>query len=839
MKAHELPVYQQKNKILEALERHQVIIVESPTGSGKTTQLPIILHEAGYTRSGMIGVTQPRRIATLSVCEFIAGQLGSEVGELIGYKMRFEDKTSPRTHLKIMTDGTLLQELKTDPLLEQYSVLMVDEAHERSLNIDFILGLLKNILRERPQFKVIISSATINSDIFSRYFNNAPLVSIETPMYPVAVVYDPPADDSDEVLTAKIAAVCERIILDERREGDILIFLPGEKLIKAVMKALDESRIRRKIWVVPLYGMLGKEEQERVFMPPPFGKNKIIVSTNIAETSVTIDGVTSVIDSGRCKENRYNLRTYTSSLIDTVTSQASANQRKGRAGRTRPGFCYRLYAKADFDRRDLFTLEEIYRTDLSEVVLRMAGLGIDDYMSFDFISQPSKAGIQSSIETLQLLEALDNNNRLTRIGEIMLMFPLLPRHARIIVEAMFHYPDVLVECCIATAFLSTNSPYLLPQGEELEARKMQHSFRSKAGDFVGYLNLFNAYNILEGEPARKEFCQRYYLDQKTMDEIMNVERQLEESAAAFGAHVSGGGTVDDFLVCCGKGLIQFICAYAGRDQYNSLTAEHIMIHPGSSLFKENPRYIIAGEIMRTTRTYARSVSPITKEILHKINKEIAVRLEKNAHSSKKPAQPAEKPADSNTLVIGRQSFSITKSGGKKRKRRVLFDWYQLKEALERVDVSRLPDYKGLTGTISYRGQVLLSDIKVNTLIMLVHYINPERDILLKWPRNKEYNAVDKKNFELLAADIDLLGKLCFTGKKGRHNEFLGFLGLTGNGHGIYRFKPFYKFGIFIKETMSSLDELADYWPEESSKEAVIKISEVYRKFDELSNNALL
>jgi ATP-dependent helicase HrpA len=320
MDPSQLPVYQQKARILKALEDNQVIVVESPTGSGKTTQLPIILHEAGYSRNGLIGVTQPRRIAALSVSDFIARQLGVKVSGLVGYKMRFEDRTSDETAIKIMTDGILLQEMKLDPSLSRYGVIMVDEAHERSLNIDFILGLLKRVLEARPEFKVIVSSATINAEVFSEYFGECPIVKIETPMYPVTLVYDPPTPDGAqpdfsrgaeaEAMIAKIGEIVARVVA-ERREGDILIFLPGEKAIKDCMKRLAFGPVGGKLHIIPLYSRLGKDEQERVFEKAPLFKTKVIISTNIAETSVTIDGITSVIDSGLAKLNYYNPKTFT------------------------------------------------------------------------------------------------------------------------------------------------------------------------------------------------------------------------------------------------------------------------------------------------------------------------------------------------------------------------------------------------------------------------------------------------------------------------------------------------------------------------------------------------
>ncbi|MDR2109740.1 MAG: DEAD/DEAH box helicase, partial [Spirochaetaceae bacterium] len=422
----DLPVYKHKDLILSALETNQVVVVESPTGSGKTTQLPVILHAAGYAKNGAIGVTQPRRIAALSVSEFIARQLGTTIPGIVGYKMRFEDKTADSTAIKIMTDGILLQEMKLDPLLSRYGCMVVDEAHERSLNIDFILGLLKRVLETRKDFKVIISSATINAQVFSEYFGECPVVKIDAITYPVTLIYDPPVFSGEdrsgggggfrgepggnrggagggrigegrgnlaaEALIDRINSIVERFI-GEKRKGDILIFLPGEKMIKDCMSRLALGPAGSCLRILPLYGRLGKEEQERVFEAPPRGKTKVVISTNIAETSVTIDGVTTVIDSGLSKLNYYNPRTFTSSLVEGPISKASGNQRKGRAGRTQEGTCYRLYTRRDFENRPLFTTEEIFRTDLSEVVLRMADLGITAFEEFDFISPPGREGL--------------------------------------------------------------------------------------------------------------------------------------------------------------------------------------------------------------------------------------------------------------------------------------------------------------------------------------------------------------------------------------------------------------------------------------------------------------
>ncbi|MBQ7157860.1 MAG: ATP-dependent RNA helicase, partial [Treponema sp.] len=692
-----LPVYEQKQRILDTLSTHQVIVVQSPTGSGKTTQIPVILHEAGYSENGVIAVTQPRRIAALSVSEFIAKQLKTNYPGLVGYKMRFEDKTDASTKIKIMTDGILLQEMKLDPWLSKYSVVMVDEAHERSLNIDFVLGLLKRVLAERKDFKVIVSSATMNAEAFSAYFDGCPIVTIDTVTFPVTMIYDPPAlsgtrmttttESGCEVIMRKIETTIDRVLYN-KDEGDILVFLPGEKIIRDCVRRLSFAPFHSKIHIIPLYGRLPKEEQERVFDDPPFGKKKVIISTNIAETSITINGVTTVIDSGLAKLNFYNPRTYTSSLIETPVSKASCNQRRGRAGRTCAGTCYRLYSRDDFESRQLYTTEEIYRTDLSEVVLRMAELGITDFESFDFISPPGQEGILGAIDTLNLLGALNEDRTLSAIGKMMTEFPLEPRVSRILVESIMRYPEVLDEALIAAAFLSTTSPFVLPPGEEMDARKAHHAFRDIQGDFVSYVRLFRTYQSMKNQ---ERFCKNNYLDEKVMMDIANIKQQLEEEVAALGIPITGGGSMDDYLCCIAAGMIQFVCVREGRENYRSLTADHISIHPGSSMFRNDPLFIVAGEIVRTSRMFAMSVSPLTRTLLKRISPDLEERLNiargkrgrsltgnleytggefrnqkgKVGRDDGRFGGKVKKVKDENIVTIGGSQFELQKSKGKK------------------------------------------------------------------------------------------------------------------------------------------------------------------------------
>ncbi|MDR0663685.1 MAG: ATP-dependent RNA helicase [Spirochaetaceae bacterium] len=838
MNYFDLPVYKHKDLILAALAENQVAVVESPAGSGKTTQLPVILHHAGFAKNGMIGVTQPRRIAALSVSEYIARELGESIPGLIGYKMRFADMTVPKTKIKIMTDGILLQEMKLDPWLSKYDCIIVDEAHERSLTIDFILGLLKRILEERHDFKVIVSSATINAEVFSAYFGNCPVVKIDATTYPVTLIYDPPEAARDqtglaasELLLNKITLIVERII-SERRQGDILVFLPGEKMIKDCIARLASGSVGRKLHLIPLYGRLGKDEQERVFDKAPWGKTKVVAATNIAETSVTIDGITAVIDSGLSKTNFYNPKTFTSSLVEGPISKASCNQRKGRAGRTREGSCYRLYSRRDFESRPLFTTEEIYRTDLSEVVLRMAELGITSFEEFDFISTPGREGIRSAVETLNLLGALERDNSLSKIGKMMTEFPLSPRQSRIIVEAILYYPDVTGETIIAAAFLSTQSPYALPPGEEIDARRAHHRFRDSSGDFVSYLKLFREY----GEAADKaRFCERSYLDERAMAEIANVAAQLELIVSDMGVPILSGGTIEDYLCAVARGLIQFVCVRQGRDVYRSLTADRILIHPGSVMFKMDPHYIVAGEIIRTARMYASSVSPLSSEILERLDggllnwlgfaKEPAGKGLKAGGKSREAAHDF-----TNSIKISNEVFEIENTKGKKR---VILPWERLSRIKD--DAARLASspsgdalFKGLKGCVTVDGKYrLLEGEKLSLILRLSGSLEVDGALKRTWLVKKEFSSAQDLPALLEVLPLILVPALWKNGKKE-----LGFICLVSNGAGTYRVTCSRGFHTALNESLSSVESLIDDLDENVSIEDKDIVNRTFRRLSD-------
>jgi RNA helicase HrpA len=826
----DLPVYKHKDLILQALETNQVVVVESPTGSGKTTQMPVILLEAGYGEKGMIGVTQPRRIAAVSVSEFIARQIGSPIPGMVGYKMRFEDRTNPSTKIKIMTDGILLQEMKLDPYLSKYDLLLVDEAHERSLNIDFILGLLKRVLEARRNFKVIVSSATINAQVFSEYFGECPVVKIDAQTYPVTLIYDPPAvspgpvgrgELAEEALLSKVGEITERFV-GEKRKGDILIFLSGEKQIKDCMNRLMTGSAGKYLQILPLYGRLGKEEQERVFDPPRPGKTKTVISTNIAETSVTIDGITAVIDGGFSKLNFYNPRTFTSSLVEGPVSKASANQRKGRAGRTREGFCYRLYTRQDFENRPLFTTEEIYRTDLSEVVLRMADLGISAFEEFDFISPPGREGLIAAIETLSLLEALEADRSLSRIGKMMTEFPLPPRQSRIIVEAILRCPEVTQETIIAAAFLSTQSPYLLPPGEETDARRAHHRFRDPDGDFVSYLKLFRAYTTA---PDRVKFCENNYLDEKAMAEILNVTFQLEEIVSAMGLPILSGGPVEAYLRAVATGLIQFVCVREGRELYRSLTADRILIHPGSVMFRMDPQYIVAGEIVRTTRMYAMSVSPLSKNIMEELSPELFNSLGSRSASEGKPQRVRDYTRN---IKIGNEVFDIQTVKGKKL---VMLPWEKLSGIKDKLGGE--PLYKGLRGTILVRGKyTLLAEEKLSLILSLAPFLAVDDALNRTWPRKARFNS--RTDLDALLAELPLLVTPAPWKQRDRglEKKALGFICLFTDGGGNYWFKCSRGFHTSLNESLASVETLIDEIGETIDPAVKRVVNQTYRRLSD-------
>lgn len=833
----QLPVYQHRQDILDALKEHQVIIVESPTGSGKTTQIPLILHEAGYGAQQVIGVTQPRRIATLSVSDFIKRQIKDEDG-LVGYKMRFEDTTVPSTRIKVMTDGILLMELKADPLLSAYSVMLIDEAHERSLNIDFILGLLKHIIVERPEFKVIISSATINTKVFSRFFDGAPIISIDARVYPVHVLYRPLEREN---LDSQVDAIVSIVKAEsKKRSGDILVFMSGEFDITVTVGALIAADPQNKLEIYPLFGRLSKEEQESVFNETAAGKTKVVVATNIAETSVTIDGITTVIDCGIAKVNFYNQKNFTSSLVPLPISRSSCEQRKGRAGRTAPGQCYRLYSEEDYKSRSSFGTEEILRTDLSEVVMRMSDLGIYDYERFPFITRPRESAIRSAEETLRFIGAIDEYRRLTTVGQMMSRFPLLPRHARVIVEAMMDHPDVLSEVLIAISFLSTKTPFLLVPGEEEASRAAQRRFNtSEYGDFVSYLNIFEQYTANSGKDAKQKFCTRNYLDYQGMQEIVHVNEQLGEICGEIGFPLSSGGSIREYLCCIASGLLQYVCIRSRASMYKSLTADQVYIHPGSSYFKKPPQFIIAGEIVQTSRLYARSVSPLEREWLDDISPGLYGQLaalskgvrpgERKEEQPEKPEKKEKKgrakaaPAEQKgTMVVYDHSYPTEESGGKKKQKRVAIIPLEDLPVLYKINEKAPRRPKNFPASLLWRGFYIHYGDSFSSILELNGKLRPERGILDN-PPSGTYTVADG---DRLFDNLEWI--LAFTKSK-RERRRLFFIELAESG-GNFRFAANPDCHDALDTSLYTLLQLTDALEQAGNAVLAKRVGKIYARF---------
>ncbi len=825
-----LPVYKNKGEILEGLTHHQVIVVESPTGSGKTTQIPLILHESGYTHDKMVGITQPRRIATLSVCDFIKKQI-DDTDSFVGYKMRFSDTTTPSTRLKVMTDGILLMELKADPLLSQYSVILVDEAHERSLNIDFVLGLLINIVNKRKDFKVIVSSATINTKIFSEFFHGAPIISIKARIHPVDIKYTPLKNPRDRY---EIFDMIEDIVIKnvKNSSGDILIFLPGEADIKSSLAQLESSSVKHDIVIYPLYGRLSKEEQERVFIPTPKGKTKIVIATNIAETSVTIDGIKTVIDSGIAKINYYNQKDFTSSLITLPISRSSCEQRAGRAGRTSPGICYRIYSENEYSLRQEFGLEEILRTDLSEVVLRMSELGIYEYEKFPFITRPKQSAIISAVDTLTFIGAIDTNRHLTQIGELMVRFPLSPRHSRVIVESMLKYVDVLEEIIIAIAFISSKTPFILPAGEEDAARSAHQSFQNEDGDFITYLNIYQELRKVKGTKEKEAYCKKNYLDFPSMMEIFHVAEQIGQIVSSIGFPITSGGSKKNYLLCLASGLLQFVCKKDARNMYHSVTAQKIFIHPGSSWFKQLPEYLLAGEIVMTSKMYARGVSPLKKEWLDEISPTLRIKLQQGSESpvpskrERKGKEGIKKEEEKTITLFGKQYPALHSKKG----RRVIAA-IPLIDAKEIYAKSKGSKSKALhsPATILFHDSFIHYGSPLGEIGQVAQLIDPSKGILPSVPKGgfTSYAPHD------LAQNIDWILSLTRVKKV---SKILHFVQLDHKGNGYYRFETnrdaFDALDISLYALGQAIDEIN---PQEFHEEARIikeKFEELLRLFDQ-------
>ncbi|MER5995113.1 ATP-dependent RNA helicase HrpA [Streptomyces viridosporus] len=655
----QLPVSQKKDEIAEAIRDHQVVIVAGETGSGKTTQIPKICLELGRGVRGMIGHTQPRRIAARTVAERVAEELETPLGEAVGWKVRFTDQVNPdATFIKLMTDGILLAEIQTDRELRAYDTIIIDEAHERSLNIDFLLGYLAQLLPKRPDLKVVITSATIDPERFSRHFGDAPIIEVSGRTYPVEVRYRPLLEeDSDDADRDQITAITDAVEeLMAEGPGDILVFLSGEREIRDTADALTKKQYRFTE-VLPLYARLSHAEQHRVFQR--HSGRRIVLATNVAETSLTVPGIKYVIDPGFARISRYSHRTKVQRLPIEPISQASANQRKGRCGRTSDGICIRLYSEDDFLSRPEFTDAEILRTNLASVILQMTAAGLGDIEKFPFIDPPDHRNIRDGVQLLQELGALDATQkdprkRLTETGRKLAQLPVDPRLARMVLEAERN--GCVREVMVVAAALSIQDPRERPADKQTQADQQHARFRDETSDFLAYLNLWRYVREQQKERGSSSFrrmCKQEYLNFLRIREWQDIYTQLRTVAKQMGIHLNDqDAPADRIHVSLLAGLLSHIGMKdvkeskdsgpggrkdGGRNEYLGARNAKFAIFPGSALFKKPPRFVMSAELVETSRLWARVNAKIEPEWVEPLAEHLLKRTYSEPHWEKDQA----------------------------------------------------------------------------------------------------------------------------------------------------------------------------------------------------------
>jgi len=635
----DLPITTRREEIIAAIRDHQVVILAGETGSGKTTQLPKMCLEAMPQARGQIGCTQPRRVAAMSVSRRVAEELNVRWGAEVGCKMRFADDTSRDTRIKFMTDGILLAEIQSDPMLRAYSILILDEAHERSLNIDFLLGYLVGLLQKRPDLKLLVTSATIDTEAFSKAFGNAPIIEVSGRMFPVEIRYKECEEDEEDVghVGAALAAVEDALI--ETDSGDVLVFMPTERDIRDA-RDLIEGRIGNSYEVLALFGRMASAEQQRIFAPGR--KRRVVIATNVAETSITIPRIRYVIDTGLARISRYNPRTRTKRLPVEAVSQSSANQRAGRAGRVQDGVCIRLYSHEDFLKRDRFTMPEIQRANLAEVILRMKAFNLGDIETFPFINPPTHAAIRSGYDLLRELGSLDDTHELTPLGHELAKLPLDPTLGRMLLQA--RREQVLPEMLIIASGLSIPDPRERPEERREQAAAAHKAFAAPDSDFMSLWKIWQA----APDPAQRsrnalgKFCKANFLSFTRMTEWRDIWKQLGDlfendlrAPAAGPAPVAPTTPVEDRIHrCILAGQLGHIALKQERNLYKAGGNREVTIFPGSNLYERReknapkpkpgqdksnqPAWIVAGEIVHTSQLFARTVAKVQPDWIAEI-----------------------------------------------------------------------------------------------------------------------------------------------------------------------------------------------------------------------------
>ncbi|GAA75468.1 ATP-dependent helicase HrpA [Pseudoalteromonas sp. BSi20480] len=640
----QLPVSQKKQAIKDAIANNQVVIIAGETGSGKTTQIPKMCLELGRGVDGFIGHTQPRRLAARTVANRIADEMKCELGQQVGFKIRFSDQVSNSTYIKLMTDGILLAEIQQDRFLNQYDTIIIDEAHERSLNIDFILGYLKNLLPKRPDLKVIITSATIDPERFSKHFNDAPIIEVSGRTFPVDVRYNPISDIKKEGMEAEgdqLQGIFDAVDeLCAEGPGDILIFLNGEREIRDTADALSKRNLKHTD-VLPLYSRLSNAEQNRIFAP--HSRRHIILSTNVAETSLTVPGIRYVIDPGTARISRYSYRTKVQRLPIEPISQASANQRMGRCGRVEAGICIRLYSEDDFLSRPEFTDPEILRTNLASVILQMLALGLGDMAQFPFVQAPDSRNINDGLTLLEELQAVksskrDNKTALTQSGRELSRLPVDPRLAKMVLTA--HKLGALREVIIIVAALSIQDPRERPQEKRAAANEKHGRFDDPDSDFIAFLNLWNYLEEQQSELTNSQFrklCQKDFLAYMRLREWQDIVYQISTVCNEMGmkatSDVADSEAVHKALL---SGMLSHIGFKDEKQAYKGARNSQFHIFPGSGLFKKAPKWIMSAELVETSKLYARTNAKIDISWVEPLAQHLVKRSYSEPHWEKKP-----------------------------------------------------------------------------------------------------------------------------------------------------------------------------------------------------------
>ena len=701
-----LPIAAKREEIKRAIEGHQVVVIAGETGSGKTTQLPKICLELGRGVRGLIGHTQPRRLAARSVAARVAEEIGSPLGELVGYQVRFEDQSTDASLIKLMTDGILLAETQHDRFLERYDTIIVDEAHERSLNIDFLLGFLKTLLPRRPDLKLIITSATIDLERFSQHFDGAPIVEVSGRTYPVDTWYRPLSAEVDEdgerlvddlSVDQGILQALDEIEAHERsvgqRPGDVLVFLPGEREIRDCAEVLRKAQLRFTE-VLPLYARLTPAEQQKIFQPRP--GRKIVLATNVAETSLTVPGIRYVIDSGTARISRYSYRAKVQRLPIEAISQASANQRKGRCGRVEPGICIRLYSEEDFLGRPTFTDPEILRTNLAAVILQMLHLRLGRIEDFPFIEPPDGKAIKDGFTLLQELSAVDAEGRLLPLGRQLARLPVDPRLGRMLLEATEQ--GSLAEVLIVTSALSVQDPRERPADRQTQADQAHAQWKDPDSDFAALVNLWHGFEEQRqalGSNALRSWCRKHFLNYLRLREWRDAHRQLTLLCRELGLKArktenpspASAETVDKPVLTTDKrvnakaqqqaeaseaavrargyaalhkailaGLLSQIGHKSEDGDYLGARQRRFWIHPSSVIGRKKPTWIMAAELVETTKLFARMVAKIEPDWIEPVAGHLVKKTHLEPHWEKKRGQVVafEQVTLYGLIVVGRR-----------------------------------------------------------------------------------------------------------------------------------------------------------------------------------------